>query len=203
MTMSEVEHVLLSELLQWYSLQRHDYLNHWQVIMGNLQLRQPEKALAYMRETVAVQEQEQKIAHIQEPALAAILLGLMIGFRQEGIPATLNFPEEMKREDFWREHWREEYLEGLYGYTKECLAESSKSRLLLNVTAEVYLEIGETMGKRKIAVVEAGKTLFCAFPSVPLSSMTVRGRPWPISLSMDRRWWWRQVVGAGEEMLGS
>lgn len=139
MTMSEVEHVLLSELLQWYSLQRHDYLNHWQVIMGNLQLQQPEKALAYMRETVAVQEQEQKIAQLQEPALAAILLGLMIGLRQEGITATLDFPEEMKKQDFWTDHWCEEYVEGLYGYTKECLEVSSESKLLLNVTAEVYL----------------------------------------------------------------
>jgi hypothetical protein len=139
MTMSEVEHVLLSELLQWYSLQRHDFLNHWQVIMGNLQLHQPEKALAYMRETVAVQEQEQKITLIHEPALAAILLGLIIGLRKEGITATLDFPEGMKKEDFWRDHWREEYVEGLYGYTRECLEVSSQSRLLLNVTAEVYL----------------------------------------------------------------
>ncbi len=139
MKMSEVEHVLLSELIKWYSLQRHDYLNHWQVIMGNLQLQQSEKALAYMRETITVQEQEQKIAHIQAPALAAVLMGLMIGLRQQGITATLDFPEEMKKEDYWQDHWREEYLEGLYGYTRECLAESSQSKLLLNVTAEVYL----------------------------------------------------------------
>ena len=139
MKMSEVEHVLLSELIKWYSLQRHDYLNHWQVIMGNLQLQQAEKALAYMKETVAVQEQEQKIAHIQAPALAAVLMGLMIGLRQQGITATLDFPEEMKKEDYWQDHWREEYLEGLYGYTRECLAESSHSKQLLNVTAEVYL----------------------------------------------------------------
>lgn len=139
MTMPEVKHVLLSELLQWYSLQRHDFLNHWQVIMGNLQLHQPEKALAYMRETLAVQEQDQKIALIHEPALAAILLGLIIGLRKEGITTTLDFPEGMKKEDFWRDHWREEYAEGLYGYTRECLEVSSQSRLLLNVTAEVYL----------------------------------------------------------------
>ncbi len=139
MMMSEVEHVLLSELLQWYSLQRHDYLNHWQVIMGNLQLQKPEKALAYMKETIAVQEQEQKISHLQEPALAAILLGLMIGLRQEGFTATLDFPEGMKKKDIWRDHWREEYVEGLYGYTRECLELSSQSRLLSNVTAEVYL----------------------------------------------------------------
>ena len=139
MTMPEVKHVLLSELLQWYSLQRHDFLNHWQVIMGNLQLHQPEKALAYMRETLAVQEQDQKIALIHEPALAAILLGLIIGLRKEGITTTIDFPEGMKKEDFWRDHWREEYEEGLYGYTRECLEVSSQSRLLLNVTAEVYL----------------------------------------------------------------
>ena len=139
MTMSEVEHVLLSELLQWYSLQRHDFMNHWQVIMGNLQLQQPEKALAYMRETVAVPEQEQKIALIQEPALAAILLGLIIRLRQVGITATLDFPEGMKKEEFWLDHWREEYVAGLYGYTRECLEVSSQSRLLINVTAEVYL----------------------------------------------------------------
>jgi len=139
MMMSEVEHVLLSELLQWYSLQRHDFLNHWQVIMGNLQLQQPEKALAYMRETVAVPDQGQKIALIHEPALAAILLGLIIGLRQEGITATLDFPEGMKKEEFWPDHWREEYVEGLYGYTRECLEVSLQSRLLLNVTAEVYL----------------------------------------------------------------
>lgn len=139
MTMSEVEHILLSQLLQWYSLQRHDFMNHWQVIMGNLQLQQPEKALAYMRETVAVQVQEQKIALIQEPTLAAILLGLIIGLRQDGITATLDFPEGMKEEEFWRDHWRKEYVEGLYGYTKGCLEVSSQSRLFLNVSAEVYL----------------------------------------------------------------
>ena len=137
--MSEVEHGLLSELLEWYSLQRHDFLNHWQVIMGNLQLQQPEKALAYMRETVAAQEQEQKIALIHEPALAAILLGLIISLRQEEISATLDFPEGMKRENYWEDHWREEYTAGLYGYTRECLAVAKQSRLLPNITAEVYL----------------------------------------------------------------
>ena len=139
MTMSEVEHVLLSDLIQLYSIQRHDFMNHWQVIMGNLQLQQPEKALTYMRETVVVQEQEQKIAFIHEPVLEAILLGLIIGLQQEGITATLDFPETMKKDEYWRDHWREDYAEGLYGYTRECLEVSSQSQLLLNVTAEVYL----------------------------------------------------------------
>jgi len=140
MKMSEVEHVLLSELLQWYSLQRHDFLNHWQVIMGNLQLNQPEKALAYMRETVAGSLQEQKIAQIPEPSLAAILLGFIIRLRQEGVKAAIDFPEEMKQALFWQDHWREEYVEALYGYTRECMEVTSgamePSKLL---TSEVYL----------------------------------------------------------------
>ena len=140
MKMSEVEHVLLSELLQWYSLQRHDFLNHWQVIMGNLQLNQPEKALAFMRETVAGSLQEQKIAQIPEPSLAAILLGFMIRLRQEGVTVTIDFPEGMKQELFWQDHWREEYVAALYGYTRECMevtTEAIDPLKLLN--SEVYL----------------------------------------------------------------
>ena len=139
MTMSAVEHVLLTDLLQLYSLQRHDFMNHWQVIMGNLQLQQPEKALAYMRETLVVQEQEQKLALLHEPVLATILLGLIIGLQQQRITANLEFPEAMKKDGYWRDHWREDYAQGLYGYTRECLEVSTQSPRLINVTAEVYL----------------------------------------------------------------
>ncbi|MDR3600014.1 MAG: Spo0B domain-containing protein [Desulfosporosinus sp.] len=137
--MSEVEQVLLSELLQWYRLQRHDFLNHWQVIMGNIQLNQPKKALEYMRETIAESEQEQKIAQIPEPKLAAILLGFIIHLRQEDIITTIDFPERMKQENFWPEHWREEYVEALYGYTRECLEVSSRARQSKKLNSEVFL----------------------------------------------------------------
>lgn len=139
MTISEVERILLSELLQWYRLQRHDYMNHWQVIMGNLQLNRPEEALAYMRETSAGSLEEQKIAQIPEPYLAAIMLGFMIRLSQEGVIATIDFPEEMKQRDFWKDHWRREYVEGLYGYTKECMEVASQSGTSKNLNAEVYL----------------------------------------------------------------
>jgi len=137
--MSEVERVLMSELLQWYRLQRHDYMNHWQVIMGNLQLNRPEEALRYMRETNAGSQEEQKIAQIPEPYLAAILLGFLIRLSHEGVSATLDFPEEMKQSDFWKDHWREEYVEGLYGYTTEWMEEVSQSRASQDLSAEVYL----------------------------------------------------------------
>lgn len=138
--MSEVENVLLSELIQWYSLQRHDFMNHWQVIMGNLQLNMPERALAYIKEIVLDCEQEQKAGYIPQPKLAAILLGLIIQLKREGIIATIDFPEVMKQELFWREHWREEYAQAIYGYTRECLEISlSVAEPLKNLIAEVYL----------------------------------------------------------------
>lgn len=137
--MAEIETILLSKLLQWYRLQRHDFMNHWQVIQGYLQLQQPEKALAYMKKMLTVQVQEQKIAQIPEPALAAILLTLIIELRQREIPATLDFPEEMKKIDYWQDHWQKEYAAGLYGYTKECLEATLKAKQLSGITAEVYL----------------------------------------------------------------
>ena len=137
--MAEMERVLLSEMLQWYRLQRHDFLNHWQVIMGNLQLNHPEKALVYMREMLAGPQEEQKISQISQPGLAAVLLGFMIYLRQEGVKATLDFPEEMKQKEFWQDHWREEYTEALYGYTREWLDVSSRARKSESLEAEVYL----------------------------------------------------------------
>ncbi|MDP4126878.1 MAG: Spo0B domain-containing protein [Bacillota bacterium] len=137
--MAEMEQVLLSEVLQWYRLQRHDFLNHWQVIMGNLQLNQPEKALAYMKDMMAGPQEEQKISHISQNELASIMLSFVIRLRQEGVKATLDFPEEMKQEDFWQDHWREEYTEALYGYTRECVDEVSRFGQSENLEAEVYL----------------------------------------------------------------
>ncbi|SPF43795.1 conserved hypothetical protein [Candidatus Desulfosporosinus infrequens] len=137
--MTDVETVLLLELLQWYRLQRHDFLNHCQVIMGNIQLNQPEKALAYMREMLSVPEQEQKIAQISQPHLTAILLSFIIRLRQGGIKATLDFPEEMKQEAFWQDHWRKDYADALYGYTRECLEVSSRSIQLKDLDAEIIL----------------------------------------------------------------
>jgi hypothetical protein len=136
--MSEIENSLLLEMLQWYRLQRHDFLNHWQVVMGNLQLHKPEKALDYMRELIRPQE-EQKSALIPVPVLSAVLLSWIIRLRQLNVMAALDYPEDMKQEDFWKDHWREEYGEGLLGYTKECLGISANYQTTPELNSEVYL----------------------------------------------------------------
>lgn len=158
--MSKLEQVLLSELLQWYRLQRHDFMNHWQVIMGNLQLNRPEEALSYMQQTAAASLEEQKIAQIPEPSLEAILLGFMIRLSQGKVAASIDFPEEMKQKDFWKDHWREEYVEGLYGYTTECMAVVFQSGASKNLTAEVYL-FDEPGGLACQFILEDEETVLC------------------------------------------
>ncbi|WP_242966863.1 Spo0B domain-containing protein [Desulfosporosinus sp. FKA] len=136
--MSELEHQLLEEMVQWYRLQRHDFFNHWQVVMGNIQLQQPEKAFDYILGVIKPQE-EQKIGQIPVPVLSAILLGWIIRLRKLDITTSLSFPDVMRLEDFWQDHWQKEYGESLFGYTRECLDEVQQYNGLPDLNSEVYL----------------------------------------------------------------
>ncbi|MFZ3101998.1 MAG: Spo0B domain-containing protein [Desulfitobacteriaceae bacterium] len=119
--MSQIIRKLLAEQLSWYRLQRHDFLNHWQVIMGYLQLNNPKKALEYMHRALQGMENEQKIGQIPEDIFGAILLGWVTRLRQAGINTTVSYPDIMKEQSFWLDYWLEEYAEAFYGYTIDCV----------------------------------------------------------------------------------
>lgn len=121
---------LLSEQLNWYRVQRHDCLNHWQVIMGYLQLKQSDKALAYMREALDL-EAEHMAGQIADPYVSAVVLGLVLRLRQEGFSARLTMPESFKEAAFWQALPAKKYAETIYGYTTECLklCHNSQSRV--------------------------------------------------------------------------
>lgn len=140
--MSQIIHKLLAEQLDWYRLQRHDFLNHWQVIMGYLQLNNPVKALDYMRGALQGIENEQKIGQIPEDFFAAILLGWVIRLTQAGIRTTIGYPDKMKEQSFWRDNWIEEYAEAFYGYTIECVEGTNVKgkELAEEICAEIILE---------------------------------------------------------------
>lgn len=116
-----LEHLLLKEQLEYYRLQRHDFLNHGQVIMGYLQLGKTEKALEYMREAIDGLEAEQIAGQIPQETVGAIILGFILTLRKEAIPVELYLEERMKNLNFWEEFWQEEYGQALYGYTRECI----------------------------------------------------------------------------------
>ena len=141
---SQIIQKLLAEQLRWYRLQRHDFLNHWQVIMGYLQLNNPDKALDYMRRALQGIENEQKIGQIPEDIFAAILLGWLIRLNQEGIKTSVSYPEVMKEQSFWLNYRSEEYAEAFYGYTIECVESTSvqSKELSEEICAEIILDEG-------------------------------------------------------------
>lgn len=114
-------HILLREQLEYYRLQRHDFMNHGQVIMGYLQLGKADKALEYMREMIGDFEAEQAAGQISQETVGAIILGLILALRKEQFPVDFYLDEQMKSSEFWKEFWREEYGQALYGYTRECI----------------------------------------------------------------------------------
>ena len=138
-----LEMTLLTEQLYHYRLQRHDFLNHWQVVMGYLQLGKEEQALSYMRKGLKRFKAEQQIGQIPQEIVVASFLGLIIALGQQGIPLEVQCADSLKSVEYWEEFWQEEYGEAIYGYTKECLdATLEKCRGLEEPSVEITLNKG-------------------------------------------------------------
>jgi hypothetical protein len=120
--MSDFDKQLLNDQLDNYQIQRHDFLNNFQVIRGYLQLNMPEKALEYIDEELVGILPQQEIYMIGQKSLLAMLLGLFFKLRLKGVEMVMSFPPEMKKEEFWQDNWQEEYAQRFYGYTIECLS---------------------------------------------------------------------------------
>ncbi|WP_051273768.1 Spo0B domain-containing protein [Desulfotruncus alcoholivorax] len=64
------------KMLELISIQRHDFLNHLQVISGLLQLKKEERAREYIYEIGQDIKRLSKISHLKDPeAAAAFLIG--------------------------------------------------------------------------------------------------------------------------------
>ncbi|NLI92406.1 MAG: histidine kinase [Peptococcaceae bacterium] len=137
--MSQLDKTLLFEQLETYQIQRHDFLNNFQVIRGYLQLNMPDRALAYIDEAIAGLLPQQEIYKVGQKSLLAILMGLYIGVRLKGVEMMVSFPPEMKKEEFWLERWQEEYALQFYGYTKECISLIPEDRNPEDLFAEIHL----------------------------------------------------------------
>lgn len=142
-----LEHILLKEQLEYYRLQRHDFLNHGQVIMGYLQLGKTEKALEYMHEAIAGLDAEQIAGQIPQDTVGAIILGFILSLRKEGVWVELYLDEKIKVTQFWEEFWREEYGQALYGYTRESIqVVLEKYQGMDDERPDVYLNVDGNKG---------------------------------------------------------
>ncbi len=61
-------------MLEFISVQRHDFLNHLQVISGLLQLNKGDKVRDYIRQVSLDVDRLSKVIHIKNPFVAAALL---------------------------------------------------------------------------------------------------------------------------------
>jgi len=68
-----------AKMLELISVQRHDFLNHLQIISGLLQLKKEERARKYILEVGQDIKRLSKISHLKEPEAAAAFL---IGYNQ-------------------------------------------------------------------------------------------------------------------------
>ncbi|QGP92453.1 Sensor_kinase_SpoOB-type, alpha-helical domain [Neomoorella glycerini] len=73
-------------LLRW---QRHDILNHLQVISGYLQLQKSDRALSYLQEVIVQLEQVGGLMRLKQPDLALASLLKMEQAAAQGITLTI------------------------------------------------------------------------------------------------------------------
>ncbi len=66
----------LTQLLQHYRVQRHDFLNHFQVAMGYIQLNKGQKALEYLQRAAEQAVKQAPISRVSTPELAVELMDL-------------------------------------------------------------------------------------------------------------------------------
>ncbi|NPV27190.1 MAG: hypothetical protein HPY81_07035 [Firmicutes bacterium] len=85
----------LNEVVGLLRVQRHDFLNHLQVIMGFLQLNKPEQALAYLRKISAQLQEAGKVMRLPWPELVAVLLLAEKQAEQDQVDLTIEVAVNM------------------------------------------------------------------------------------------------------------
>jgi len=63
-----------AKMLELLSVQRHDFLNHLQIISGLLQLKKETEAREYIRSAASAISRLSKVVHLEVPEVAAVLL---------------------------------------------------------------------------------------------------------------------------------
>lgn len=74
-----------AEVIELVRQVRHDYLNHFQVVSGYLELGMPERAQAYINIINADSGRERELLSMQPAALALVLYQLYLHWRLQGI----------------------------------------------------------------------------------------------------------------------
>lgn len=126
-----------AEVVRLLSHQRHDFLNHLQVVSGFLDLGQPQKASVYLQEVLKEIDAEREIFKAYEPEVALLLYVLLVQAREQGVAVRYDNVNLSPAQDL------------------TVIMEKSLARMK-NVWYEVGKEHGETEAEVSIAAVGEG-----------------------------------------------
>lgn len=86
-----MEEPILDDVLNLIRDQKHDFLNHLQVIMGNLQLDKKEKALDYLRQTTSSLLEAGPLTKLDNARLSIMLMKILQNGKNAGLDLVINF----------------------------------------------------------------------------------------------------------------
>jgi hypothetical protein len=117
---------LLAELLKFYRVQRHDFLNHFQVAMGYIQLGKADKAFEYLQRSGQLATEQASISRVSTPELAVELMRLDTVCFNHGVEFKACLAEELPPLN-----WCSTYAAGM-DIIREEIANASSVELFLS-----------------------------------------------------------------------
>lgn len=114
---------LYSEIVNLIREQNHDFLNHVQVVMGNLQLNKKDRALTYLREVTSGMHEMGLINKLSNPYLAIRLLLMM----QKSKTLDVNFNIEFNAKGECSSCYKQESIDLLINICEIALNNVSKN----------------------------------------------------------------------------
>lgn|GEM_PF-5059483 len=91
----DTELIGIKEIISLLRLQKHDFLNHLQVVAGFLQLNKQAMAREYLMDTIAQIQQEGNALRIQSPELVGVLYLYKTKCEQLGMTVNIEVADEM------------------------------------------------------------------------------------------------------------
>lgn len=85
----------MQDLLDILRIQRHDFMNHLQVISGLLQLKKPDRALEYINEVAEKLKKVSVISRISSAEIAMAVLRADVAAHRLGIPLNCNISSKI------------------------------------------------------------------------------------------------------------
>ncbi len=110
-----------ARLMELISLQRHDFLNHFQVISGLLQMNRGEQAREYLNNAAREITRLSRVVHLKAPETAAAILLAHYGAAERGINVEYTIETDLEGCTVPSEQLAQA-LEAILLYSAECLA---------------------------------------------------------------------------------